>query len=96
MNPVYISREIQLAEDDCAGVLMLLFYLPVRWKTLYRCHYEIRLNDEVVHRSSAEGVDGVQAVLLAMASVVGDLEFRFPKLGARVPEEYLSALRTLK
>lgn len=64
-SPVFVEREL-----SCAGQPMLVrFYQPVQMPTTeYKCEYEIMWPNRT-RRRHAFGVDGIQALILAMGIV---------------------------
>src|SRR5262245_60033546 len=61
----------------------------------YRCEYEILVGDQVVRTCEAGGADSLQALLLAVSSVMRDLKYRFPDIYDKIPPDYLTDMRRL-
>ena len=61
----------------------------------YRCEYEILAGDQVVRTFEAGGADSLQALLLAVSSIVRDLKYRFPKFYEKIPPDYLADMGRL-
>ena len=60
----------------------------------FECAYEIKYGDEVIHTSSAAGMDGVGALLAAMRNAVIDLDFgRLAEWRISIPKDYLDDMR---
>jgi len=60
----------------------------------HQCTYEIKYGADVVHTSSADGMDEVAALLAAMRNAVMDLEHRYlEEWDVFIPPEYLGDMR---
>lgn len=59
----------------------------------FRCDYEIRFGNDVVHEEYADGMDGVAAILSAMVRVAVSFDNRyFNSRDAEIPAKYLDAI----
>ena len=61
----------------------------------FRCDYEIRFGNDVVHASYAAGMDGVAALLSAMVRAAANFDNRyFNSRDVDIPGTYLDAIPT--
>jgi hypothetical protein len=59
----------------------------------FRCDYEIRFGNDVVHEAYEVGMDGAAAILSAMVSVAVSFDNRyFNSRAAEIPAKYLDAI----
>jgi hypothetical protein len=69
METVFIERRLELREG---GEVIIRFFLPVPGDVDYSCRYRITWPDRE-REFQIFGIDGVQALLLAMQAVHADL-----------------------
>jgi hypothetical protein len=70
-----IATRIFTFDDGSASFLEVLLYSPIQDGGDYRCKYAIREDGQVTKEGYAVGVDGLQALVLAVQKMGADIAF---------------------